>query len=318
MTIKNRGGVFGRNPTFNDVDVDGTLSVGGAAIPAPANTAKLDTAQTFTATQNFSAVGVGTSSPSTPIHINTSAALGASFTGTTDGEGVSITVPYVADNYVSLIEAPYTTGGTPNVRIAAKFTGGGAELSFGTSNSYGNGITNEALTIDPSGNLDLSNGTGNLKFASGNGIDFSATAGTGTSELFDDYEEGTWTPVVAGLTTAGTYELQKAVAKYTKVGDLVTIEAFIQLAAAVTGGGAGSLGITGVPFSKPADAYPAAAAYVAGVTISETPIVVFSSFSASSTLILQQNASGGFGTSVAITDVGVSDYISFSMTYKVA
>jgi len=32
---------------------------------------------------------------------------------------------------------------------------------------------------------------------SGKGIDFSATAGTGTSELLSDYEEGTWTPVDA-------------------------------------------------------------------------------------------------------------------------
>ena len=46
-----------------------------------------------------------------------------------------------------------------------------------------------------------SNGTlqlhsGNLKLASGNGIDFSATGGPGsmTSELLDDYEEGTFTP----------------------------------------------------------------------------------------------------------------------------
>lgn len=70
MTIKNRGGVFGRNPTFNDVDVDGTLSVGGAAIPAPANTAKLDTAQTFTATQIFPNVGIG-ASPTQNLHIKT-------------------------------------------------------------------------------------------------------------------------------------------------------------------------------------------------------------------------------------------------------
>ena len=29
MTIKQLGGIFGRNPTFNDVDVEGTLTVGG-------------------------------------------------------------------------------------------------------------------------------------------------------------------------------------------------------------------------------------------------------------------------------------------------
>lgn len=80
MTIKSRGGVFGRNPTFNNVDVDGTLSIAGAAIPAPADTlvssdigstvqaydadtAKLDVVQTFTANQSVSGnFGVGTSS----------------------------------------------------------------------------------------------------------------------------------------------------------------------------------------------------------------------------------------------------------------
>lgn len=32
MTIKQHGGVFGRNPTFNDVDVEGTLTVNGEPI----------------------------------------------------------------------------------------------------------------------------------------------------------------------------------------------------------------------------------------------------------------------------------------------
>ena len=41
------------------------------------------------------------------------------------------------------------------------------------------------------------NKTGNLKFPSGQGIDFSATSdasGTMSNELLDDYEEGSWTP----------------------------------------------------------------------------------------------------------------------------
>lgn len=54
---------------------------------------------------------------------------------------------------------------------------------------------------------------GNLVIGTaGKGIDFSATPGTGTSELLSDYEEGTWTPangnmtVVGGITSAtGTY-----------------------------------------------------------------------------------------------------------------
>ena len=61
--------------------------------------------------------------------------------------------------------------------------------------------------------------TGNVIVANGQGIDFSATPGTGTSELFSDYEEGTWTPGYATWTTAPT----TAIATYTKVGRQVTV-----------------------------------------------------------------------------------------------
>lgn len=162
-------------------------------------------------------------------------------------------------------------------------------------------------------------GTGNLVMGTAaKGIDFSInpSAAGMTSELLNDYEEGTWTPLVRGTSTAGTYELQNAYGKYVKVGDLLMIEAYIQLASVITGGGTGNLGITGLPFGKPANAYPTGAAYVANVTITVSPIMVFGSFGASTTLLLQQNASGGFGTSVAIGDVTAGDYISFSMTYR--
>ncbi len=63
-----------------------------------------------------------------------------------------------------------------------------------------------------------------LAFASGNGIDFSATSGAGTSELFDDYEEGTWTPALNaydGTPTVSGY--------YVKIGQMVYIECSITL-----------------------------------------------------------------------------------------
>ena len=60
---------------------------------------------------------------------------------------------------------------------------------------------------------------------SGHGIDFSATgdASGATSELLDDYEEGTWTPVLTTSSgTAATYGAQQ-IGKYVKIGDLVHI-----------------------------------------------------------------------------------------------
>ena len=83
--------------------------------------------------------------------------------------------------------------------------------------------------------------TGNVIVASGQGIDFSATPGTGTSELLSDYEEGTWTPSIGGT---ATYTAQTG--RYTKVGRLVTFMGDLTINVQGTGN-AGS--ISGLPFT---------------------------------------------------------------------
>jgi hypothetical protein len=80
---------------------------------------------------------------------------------------------------------------------------------------------------------------------SGKGIDFSADGQSGgmTSELLDDYEEGTWTPTDvsgAGLTFAS------ASGKYTKVGRTVTLMAWVTFPANAS---AAWVAIGGLPFS---------------------------------------------------------------------
>ena len=91
--------------------------------------------------------------------------------------------------------------------------------------------------------------TGNLVIGtSGKGIDFSATPGTGTSELLDDYEEGAWTPSVGGT---ATYFLQSGT--YTKVGRLVHVTGSMVVNAIGTGS---ATTISGLPFASigsPAD-----------------------------------------------------------------
>jgi len=64
--------------------------------------------------------------------------------------------------------------------------------------------------------------TGNLVIGtSGKGVDFSATAGSGTSELLADYEEGTWTPAQGGnVTVVGAFS---SAGTYTKIGRQVTV-----------------------------------------------------------------------------------------------
>ena len=95
--------------------------------------------------------------------------------------------------------------------------GTGDKMRFGTEGT-------ERMVLDTSGHMEITDG--NLVIGtSGHGIDFSATSdsgGSSSSELFDDYEVGTWTPTI----TEGTMSVESAV--YTKIGRMVNISARLQ------------------------------------------------------------------------------------------
>lgn len=191
MTIKQQGGIFGRNPTFNDVTVEGTLTTSGA--------------------QSFEELNVD--------NINI------------DGNTISST-----DANGNVILDPNGTGITKVERTLLVNTDAGTNESRLVSIRV-NGTDREIFAHEPGGNArplvlrtqELTfrndaavhatfNTSGNLAFSSGKGIDFSATSGTGTSELFDDYEEGTFEPALKSATTT-VYATQ--LGRYTKVGNMV-------------------------------------------------------------------------------------------------
>jgi len=82
-----------------------------------------------------------------------------------------------------------------------------------------------AITIDSSENVTVN--TGNLVIGtSGKGIDFSSTgdgSGTMSSEVLDDYEEGSWTPTAPQTTTLAILYG----AKYIKIGRMVHAKCYI-------------------------------------------------------------------------------------------
>jgi hypothetical protein len=92
--------------------------------------------------------------------------------------------------------------------------------------------------------------TGNISVDSGSGIDFSATAGTGTSELFDDYEEGTWTPSTIYATFVGAASSEGT---YTKIGRVVVARGSVTGATSVTVGASGIL-TANLPFNSASNA----------------------------------------------------------------
>jgi len=106
--------------------------------------------------------------------------------------------------------------------------------------------------------LKIYSGTDNVEVTDGNlvigtagkGIDFSATSdgsGTSTSELLDDYEEGTWTGTLKGSTTDPSSAVTET-GYYTKIGNQVTAQlAFTNVD---TTGAAGSVTVTGLPYAS--------------------------------------------------------------------
>jgi hypothetical protein len=103
----------------------------------------------------------------------------------------------------------------------------------------------ERMRITAAGNVNVT--TGNLVIGtSGKGIDFSATAGTGTSELLADYEEGDWTPVIAASSGSIT-SYTTTNCKYTKIGRQVTLNGTFGITD--NGTGIGAVTISSVPFA---------------------------------------------------------------------
>jgi hypothetical protein len=83
--------------------------------------------------------------------------------------------------------------------------------------------------------------------ATGTGIAFPATqSASSDANTLDDYEEGTWTPIYYGGSTAGTTTHTSQNGSYRKIGDTVFIECYIQWSTAT---GTGQSFIGGLPFT---------------------------------------------------------------------
>ena len=156
-------------------------------------------------------------------------------------------------------------------------------------------------------------GPSNIAMDSGYGIDFSATAGTGTSELLDDYEEGTFS------ITSDSAEVVIAAntGYYTKVGRVVTCTGAVSVAS--IGTPVGNVGFDGLPFAT-ANATNIGAGislYTYGWKTSMTTHVMASLSGNSSSWFVQK--SNGAGTVAVLSgDVQATTYIQYTIVYQTA
>ena len=121
------------------------------------------------------------------------------------------------------------SGASGSVVRSRVTTNNGGYLAYEALNSSGTSV----FSVTHNGRINLSE---NIVFASGQGLDFSATAnssGTVSSEVLSDYEEGTWTPFVtsdgAGVNGSNIFSSYTTQAgRYTKIGNRVMFSFHIQ------------------------------------------------------------------------------------------
>jgi hypothetical protein len=216
------------------INADNGVSSGSAGLKSSADSSGVlalqtngTTAVTVDTSQN---VGIGTASPSFPsgtgLAIYNSSVPRIKLTNSTTGDastdGTQLLVSG-SDFYIQQREA--------------------ASVFISTNGT-------NAVTVDSGGGFKVLNtiGVGNATpSTSGAGITFPATQSASTdANTLDDYEEGTWTPTVVQSGATFTYTYQ--IARYTKVGNAVTITATLGWNA--KSGGSGQVGIAGLPFAS--------------------------------------------------------------------
>lgn len=147
-------------------------------------------------------------------------------------------------------------------------------------------------------------------------FDAGVTLGGGSDKL-NQYEEGLWTPVLVGTSTAGTNSYQTQAGSYTRVGRLVHITCEMRLdGSAGALDSTGNLEIDGLPFDMGGTNHGIPVAFYDGTSL-DPGEAVFASIAASNSRIrLHRNGSAQMGN---LTDAFAGDSlrIILSGTYRV-
>ena len=142
--------------------------------------------------------------------------------------------------------------------------------------------------------------------------------GTGAANTLSDFEEGTWTPVLVGASTAGNHAYTVQRGYYEKIGRLVIARGQVVLGS--KGTIAGNVTMSGLPFTQSAETgsysamhagYGSAMALTAG-----TSFAGYTNLNQSTvTLTMWNNAAGVHPFTASNINNGMN--IVFALTYRV-
>ena len=283
------------------VDIDGAVNMAGTAVVIGV----LSTTAATAFNGGFASNADSTMDTNKKIQFRDAAIHVSS---STDGQ-----LDIVADTEIQIAATTIDINGAINASgeiIAGSLDISGAIDVDGTSNLD---------VVDIDGAVDMASTlivAGNINAVAG-GINLGAT---GSANLLDDYEEGTWTPTLAGADTAGTYTVVTGTsAGYTKVGRLVHVGAKITLSAATGGSGVSILG--GLPFNYASGSLPAGFISVSAVNLATANPASISleptSSGAAATLVFRESKDNAAVASTPIGGFSTSSVIHINMSYRV-
>jgi hypothetical protein len=293
----------------NSADTSGVLALQTAGT----------TALTLDASQNATFAGsvktnTLTSAASTALTLQ-SAGTTAITVDTSQNVGIGTASPtFAAGGGLNVVNGSFATmrarsGSTTGIDFAQSSDGNGyiynrdnAPIIFGTNNS-------ERMRINAGAPiLCLSGGSTS---ATGTGIAFPATqSASSDANTLDDYEEGTFTPTVQGVSSPGTATYSTQLGAYTKIGNLVYVNVYLSY----TGGtGTGQLRVANLPFTSAGSYIPVASIYLDNIAYTATSFVQ-AVMNSSATTVDYYLVNGGGSSGVAYDAAGV---LIFSLTYRV-
>jgi len=192
------------------------------------------------------------------------------------------------------------SGNTPTwTTVAATPSGSTTQLQYNNAGAFGgiSGVTTDGTRMTASTTIGVGGATPST---SGAGVTFPATASTSSNaNTLDDYEEGTWTPALTG----GALTVNSAT--YTKIGNRFLLSMDVN----VTSVSAGSITITGVPFSISDNSISAVGGDQYDWT---TPLSMLHAYATSTTIQLYYFTSGSNGTITTNSNIRVGTCIRTS------
>jgi hypothetical protein len=147
--------------------------------------------------------------------------------------------------------------------------------------------------------------TGNLIVANGQGVDFSATPGTGTSELLADYEEGIWTPTY--VSSGATFGYTQQFGSYVKIGNLVYAQFYLNVTA--SGTTTNQVTISGLPFTNTTVNAPYEQGFGGAWSSNVQPIAFTVDYNATTITIWKQNISPTVAIALNVVGYQVGTFI---------